>query len=362
MLKHIRFLLILALVLSLLSAVQVARAAIVVHPGNLQGWVIGTFIPPISPPTFSGFVNGPGAPPLGTGSYQATIGSSAQKIQLVRFGYEGIPLSSLNVSYATHRLGTNANDWYLNVYISTTGGAIANCRIDFAPTAGGVGSWITHNATGASNSWYASPVNPGGPYASGCPGQSSVVVNGSFAAMLSSLPAATTLAPLFAGGAALVFNMGDSGASYLNYDGAIDAVTINGTTWDFELTAPAAPPGAIEFFNPGDCRVDPRPGDRLAICCEANRIVVYGVANNSRGFLLNTFNFEDLAKAGARGIFVDKRQDGVISASMSRSEHMWVAWSGGQYNATGSSDQGFAKLVRCPLPASIVELLKQRGE
>ncbi|MFQ3534805.1 MAG: hypothetical protein SNJ58_02920 [Aggregatilineales bacterium] len=346
MLRYIRLLLAIAPVFVSLSAVSTAHAALVVHPGNLQGWIIGT-VAPTGMPAFADFVNGPGAPPLGTGSYRVTIAASNTKRQMGRTDYNDTPLNGLNISYSTHRLGANPNDWYVNVYINATGApGLANCRLDFAPNAGSVGSWITHNAMSALNGWYSS-------------GMCTTLVNVSFATVLSTFPSAVLRAPFVAGAPAIIFNMGDTAASYVGYDGAIDAITINGTTWDFELTAPMS---TSPYFDPGDCRVDPRPGDRLAICCEANRIVVYGVANNSRGFLLSTFDFEDLAKAGPGGIYIDKKLDGVISASMGKSEHMWVAWNGGQYNATGQPNQGFAKLVRCPLPSSVVELLKQRAD
>jgi len=344
--KYIRFLTVGVLLFASLSAVFTVRAAIVVHPGNLQGWFIGT-VAPTGVPAFADFINGFGTPPLGTGSYRVTIAAPNTKRQIARADYNGTPLNGLSISYSTHRVGTNSNDWYVNLYINITGApGLANCRLDFAPNAGPIGSWITHNATGASNGWYSTCA----PF----------LMNVSFATVLSAFPSAVLRSPFVAGAPSIVFNMGDTAASYVNYDGAIDAISINGTTWDFELVGPAA--GSIDFFNPGDCRVDPRPGDRLAICCEANRIVVYGVANNSRGFLLSTFDFEDLVKAGPRGIYIDRRQDGVISASMSKSESMWVAWNGGQYNATGQPNQGFAKLVRCPLPSSVIELLKQRSE
>ncbi|RMF49581.1 MAG: hypothetical protein D6749_12780 [Chloroflexota bacterium] len=349
MLKHVRFLLAALLFLSSLTAVSSARAAIVVHPGNLQGWFIGT-VAPTGTPAFADFVNGLGTPPLGTGSYRVTISAANTKRQIARADYNNTPLSSLNISYYTYRAGTNTNDWYVNVYIHTTGApGLANCRLDFAPNAGPLNTWTLQNATSASNGWYSIPA---------C---GTTLTNVAFATVLSTFPSAVLRSPFTAGAPAIVFNMGDTAAGYVNYDGAIDAITINGTTWDFELTAPAAP-SSIDFFNPGDCRVDPKPGDRLAICCEASRIVVYGVANNSRGFFLSTFDFEDLVRAGRRGIFVNRQQDGVISASMSRSQNIWVAWNGGQYNATGQPDQGFAKLVRCPLPASVVQALHQRSE
>lgn len=349
--KYIRFLAVGILFFASLSVVFTVRAALVVHPGNLQGWFIGSTL---TMPSFADFVNGPGVPPLGSGSYRVEVTTPGTKVQMGRADYNGTPFSSLSITYNTHReASANLQGWYVNIYVDRTGSSTtADCRIDFNPQSGPLNTWVTHN-TATDSRWIVST--------GACPGFSPLNTLLTFSQVVSALPPATVIrSPFTPGAPAIVFNMGDSASTYVGYKGAIDAITINGTTWDLELVGP--PAASVDFFNPGDCRVDPRPGDRLAICCEANRIVVYGVANNSRGFLLSTFDFEDLAKAGRRGIFINKDRDGVISASMSKSEHMWVAWNGGQYNATGQPDQGFAKLVRCPLPGSVIELLKQRSE
>ncbi|MCC7206598.1 MAG: hypothetical protein IT323_04790 [Anaerolineae bacterium] len=103
------------------------------------------------------------------------------------------------------------------------------------------------------------------------------------------------------------------------------------------------------FFNPGDGRVDPRPGDRLAIYCNrpAGSVDVWGVDDKSKGFRLATFTFDDLAAAGLSGLYVTAEPNGTISLSMDEQGNLWAAWNGGQYGAEGQPGHGFAKGFRC---------------
>ncbi|MFQ3537240.1 MAG: hypothetical protein SNJ58_15365 [Aggregatilineales bacterium] len=198
---------------------------IVVHPGNLQNWLIEA--PTALPPAFAEFVDGPSTPLLGTGSYRVTLAEPDTKLIMGRKDYNDTPLNKLEISYSTYRLGSVTNDWYVNVYINTTGKPdLPDCRLDFAPSAGSVGSWITHNAMSASDGWYSYD-GPGGR----CP---AYLMNVPFATVIAKFPSAVLRAPSDQDSPAIVFNIG----SFAGYDGAIDAITINGTTWDFELTAP----------------------------------------------------------------------------------------------------------------------------
>lgn len=333
--KSVLITVLLLTVASITQLTTVARAAVIVTPTALQGWVIFPFG---TTPSYQ-FVNGPSTPPLGIGSFYTSISASNSKILLGRQNLHLSPLSALSIQYSTYRTGTNPNDWYLNVYVDTTGIALShNCRLDFAPSAGSVGTWITHNAMTASSGWYGS--------GAGCS-----FVNVSWSTIQSTLPTSSRIINPFTGNTypGVILNMGDTASSYVGYSGNLDNVTINGTTWDFELDAPA---NTSSFFNPGDCRYDPQPGDRLAICCETSRIVAYGVRPDGVGFLLSTFDFEDLESAGKKGIYRDRKPDGVISAAMDvydNNAYIWAAWNGGQYQATGQPQQGFAKLVVCPL-------------
>src|SRR5439155_3276142 len=63
-------------------------------------------------------------------------------------------------------------------------------------------------------------------------------------------------------------------------------------------------PGSGSGNWPGDDRVEPRPGDRIVVYCNAgNRTVtVFGVLDDSQGAFLATFKYIDILKAGGKGI------------------------------------------------------------
>ncbi len=103
------------------------------------------------------------------------------------------------------------------------------------------------------------------------------------------------------------------------------------------------------WFNPGDGRVDAKPGDRIALYCDqtSRALIVYGVRNDSTGFYQGRFAYKDLLAAGKNGLSVNNGTNGVVSASTDGKGNFWVAWNGGQYGANGRPDQGFAKGIAC---------------
>jgi len=105
----------------------------------------------------------------------------------------------------------------------------------------------------------------------------------------------------------------------------------------------------VSWFNPGDARVDPKAGDRLAVYCDGttNSVIVYGIKDDSTGFYQGKFSFKDLLAAGKNGLSIDNGSNGVISASSDSSGNLWIAWNGGQYGANGQPDRGFAKGLTC---------------
>jgi hypothetical protein len=110
-------------------------------------------------------------------------------------------------------------------------------------------------------------------------------------------------------------------------------------------------PGAVTFFGPGDSRVDPLPGDRLAIWCNTTTtpptIVVYGVNDDKSGFFLTLFKNADLLKAGPKGI-TQEATNGTVSMMQDGNGHFYAAWNDGQAHP---SDQGdFAKSFTCAFP------------
>lgn len=99
-------------------------------------------------------------------------------------------------------------------------------------------------------------------------------------------------------------------------------------------------------WHPGDSRIDPRPGDRVAIYCEpGDQIDVWGIDASGKGFRLVTFDADEVASAGPTGITLDTGDYGAVSLSIDEKGNSWLAWNGGVFNATGQGD--FAKLFRC---------------
>lgn len=314
--KLIRLLIVVLIAVSAvgaLPAAQPAQAQTVKHtwPGNTQGWFSYSFGgAPL--PTFG---NGPGAPPLGTGSFGIfaplvvpTMGGAG----IGRQDFRGEPLSTLSISYHTYYNASTGDNWRMKLYINTTGNAsAADCAVEYVHAGGPADTWLLRVPTSASGGYTASG---GWVWRSDEIGASSGPCNASpnwgtpdaWSAVTTAYPNAV-LAPN-SDGTTIVMQIFEFSTSGLN--GVIDAVNINGTVWNFELEGPP-----VTFFDPGDGRYDPRPGDRVAAYCEAKRLVVYGVAGNSRGFLLGVFDFEALKAAGEEGIYLDKGVDGVVSAA-----------------------------------------------
>jgi hypothetical protein len=96
----------------------------------------------------------------------------------------------------------------------------------------------------------------------------------------------------------------------------------------------------ITFFNPGDSRVDPRPGDRVIAYCNDNGIIdVWGIKDDSTGYRLTTFAYEDVAAAGSTGLTTFLGGSESVSISADSQDNFWLAWNGGPY---GNFAKGFA--------------------
>ncbi len=103
------------------------------------------------------------------------------------------------------------------------------------------------------------------------------------------------------------------------------------------------------FYNPGDGRVDPRPGDRLAVYCNTGAnpptVDVWGVLNDSSGRRLFTFTFASLVAAGDKGITRKVEPLGTIFLRVDANNNFLASWTGGPAAATGVKD--FAKSFTC---------------
>jgi hypothetical protein len=124
----------------------------------------------------------------------------------------------------------------------------------------------------------------------------------------------------------------------------------------YTVIAPPTPGAGVSFFNPQDGRVDPRPGDRIAVYCNnpnPDRIVVYGIADDvpgpRNGFLLVVFSYKAILAAGDKGVTLSAGENGTVSASLMKG-WFWIAWNGGKYRATGQGDfkKNFESVAWCP--------------
>lgn len=130
--------------------------------------------------------------------------------------------------------------------------------------------------------------------------------------------------------------------------GAVPAPEGPGDRPTYNCVIPATPTPTPYFFTPGDGRVDPRPGDRIAVYCRSDRLEVWGVRPDSVGEPVASFGYTELIYAGTRGITRGRANLGVIFARGDQAGNFFAAWSGGIYGATGTGD--FAKSFHCNVP------------
>jgi hypothetical protein len=106
---------------------------------------------------------------------------------------------------------------------------------------------------------------------------------------------------------------------------------------------------ASTWFNPGDGRVEPLPGDRVTAYCDIpdGLITVYIVKPDSNGVKFGVFNYKDVLAAGGKGLSITSALNGVVSLSVDKQNNFWLAWNGGQYSADGQPNHGFAKGFNC---------------
>ncbi len=216
-----------------------AAAPIVVTPGALQGWLLFNDGAATTPP--NSFVNGPGTPPLGIGSFHTAVTTNNSKFVLGRSDalYNNVPLSTLTqLSYSTYlNFASTAVNWYINIYLNSTGGPPPyDYRLDFAPPGSTTGVWQTWDAM---TQPYWRLFNKSANTYTG---------TGTLATVTAGLPATTNIIQGFGGGyPSIKFGTGDSASGYVGFDANIDNITIGfsgsgSTTWDLELALPTPTP------------------------------------------------------------------------------------------------------------------------
>jgi hypothetical protein len=137
----------LALTLSLLNSGAIA-APLVVSPGNMDGWAFYTTNSSGIVGTGAGIgmmVNGPGTPPLGTGSAQLAPASGDGSVQLRNSDWAGTRIDALtSLSYSTFATAWNGQQLpYVTIWIDNDGNGSKDDRLWFEPA---------YSAAGAGNS------------------------------------------------------------------------------------------------------------------------------------------------------------------------------------------------------------------
>jgi hypothetical protein len=223
-----------ALLATLLFATAALAATTIISPANLQGW---GFLQ--ETPTGSGaLVAGPATPPLGSGSAQIVVDSTGGEI-LAKNDYLGLQLSDItSLQYSTYRTAGGpalAIALQLNIdHDDTDANTGFQGRLVYEPYHTQpvyTGMWQTWNAlddnagTGTGNWWFT----PGSGFRPGvgvCP-QSNPCT---WAEVLAAFPNAAIHQTL----GAVVLKAGGGWTG--GFDGNVDALTINGDTYNFELT------------------------------------------------------------------------------------------------------------------------------
>ena len=223
---------------------DVARQAEDTAP--LKNWVIYTRANTTGTATFR---NGPGMPPLGTGSLEFTTPTGADKVFAFNFDYVGKKLSDISaIGYSTYRSAGSAQQVAaLNMVIDFNGPAVAGgfSTLVFEPvynTAQGSvvsGQWQTWDAYTNGVWWSTQPIN------GQCAGATDAC-DKTWAEIVANNPDATIL-----GGFGINQGSGNPGLTT-----AVDALTIgvsgNTTVYNFELTPP--PPPIVVATDKNQCK------------------------------------------------------------------------------------------------------------
>lgn len=268
--------------LGMVGAASASAATVVVRPSAMDSWATQTRDPAGVPvasndPYCHGSVNfvpGPATPPLGVGSAELKTGNGTTggdcSAELRNSAYSGVKLSSLTaLSYWTYDVANNGSQFpYLELNIDTTGtGAAPNDALFFEPpfqSTGNGGTDCAHQANTAMNTWQQWDALHGC-WWSNYGDLNAGTGTGTLADYLAVHPNATIVNSSSGGGVHLVVGFASPTDQF---DGNVDAFTINSTTYDFEPSLPSptskdqcknggwhnyADANGTAFKNQGDC-------------------------------------------------------------------------------------------------------------
>lgn len=151
---------------------QVASGTVVVSPANLNGWLFYNDETDTIDNSLGTFVNGPGTPPVGTGSAQISV-SGTQRRNLATYQFSGTPLINITtLKFSTYNPsagnpGSPNRSAYLNFNVDFNGSDTFQRRLTYVPNVNGPvtqDNWKEWDAiAGGSAKWlYSGPTWPGG--------------------------------------------------------------------------------------------------------------------------------------------------------------------------------------------------------
>jgi len=219
---------------------QLASAATtVVQPNSMGGWtIINEDLNTANPAPQGTFVNGPKTPPLGVGSFRQ-VAQTGDKQGLGTNAHNGLALSSISaLSYSTYTTagGPSSLTGVLKFDVDKTGDGTVDTILVFEPyEQHGFNSSLPATRTGEWQTW---ETMQGGWWSKNDGG-----VTGPRKTLAQWAADFGPNAKIASAGQALRIEAGSTGSSWPNFDGNIDNVIVNGTTYDFEALAEVVWPG-----------------------------------------------------------------------------------------------------------------------
>jgi hypothetical protein len=232
-----------ALALALVIPIGAYASIVDVSPSNMNGWGLHDYLDQPGNTSASSFVNGPGTPPLGSGSLHFSVTTGDDVNRATTNAYDGIRVSTITaLSYDTYQAGSlREQDPYLRIYVNWDGSSTSQDDAwYFEPTYTnslyGV-SGITNQAIVA-NQWQHWDTMTGAWYSEIADGGYGPGSNATTFANLLALHPNATIVPRGDGFGGVRLSAGGGAPDWNDFDGNVDNFTFgvngNNTTYNFE--------------------------------------------------------------------------------------------------------------------------------
>ncbi|MEO7804949.1 MAG: Ig-like domain-containing protein [Actinomycetota bacterium] len=208
---------------TIMLIVPAAASTTKVHPGGLGSWTVG---PSFTSGTRGDFVNGPGTPPLGVGSFHLAVRAPSEFPYVGTDAHRGLRLDAINeLKYSTYQAQSGPAAAVLKIVVDTNGTGAGSKTLKFEPADNQSqqaqqallpNTWQTWDAR--NGQWWETGSGP------------RFTLNSFLADHPDTVIALGTLQD----GPAIRLEVGSTSA-VSNFDGNVDNFTLNTNTSDFEL-------------------------------------------------------------------------------------------------------------------------------